>query len=89
MILLQDGYALDEHGVHHRVLDAVLESKPGTDCYGWVDVYGDHLDLAGVGDLDSQKMPFGNASAEGHATKAVLHAEQSNKAEDATLDRQP
>ena len=86
---MQDGYTVDEHGVHHRVLDAVLETKPGGDCYGWVDVYGDHLSLVGIGDLDSQQMPFTAAQHRHHDAKAHSHADKSLQAEDATLDRQP
>ena len=84
---MQDGYTIDKHGVHHRVLDAVLETEPGKDCYGWIDVCSDHLDLAGVGDLDSQKMPFGTAASAVSGHRA--HADDEAQAEDATLDRQP
>ena len=83
---MQDGYAVDEHGVHHRVLNAVLETKPGKDCYGWIDVYTDHLDLVGIGELDSQKMPF---VASETASQQASHADTTFKAEEATLERQP
>lgn len=84
---MQDGYKVDKHGVHHRVLNAVLETKPGKDCYGWIDAYSDHLDLIGVGDLESQQMPFDTAAeaASGHQE----HADSTVRAEDATLERQP
>lgn len=84
---MQDGYTVDEHGVHHRVLDAVLETEPGKDCYGWIDVYSDHLNLVGVGDLESKKMPFDTTASavSGHQT----HADDAALEEDATLDRQP
>ena len=83
---MQDGYAVDEHGVHHRVLNAVLETKPGKDCYGWIDVYTDHLDLVGIGELDSQKMPFVPSET---ASEQASHADTTSKAEEATLERQP
>lgn len=84
---MQDGYTVDKHGVHHRVLDAVLETEPGKDCYGWIDVYSNYLDLVGVGDLQSQKMPFGEAASAVSGQQA--HADDTVQAEDATRDRQP
>ena len=86
---MQDGYKLDEHGVHHRVLNAVLETEPGKDCYGWIDAYSDHLQLVGVGELDSQKMPIDGAASTVSETAQQAHAENAIQAEDATLDRQP
>ena len=84
---MQDGYTLDEHGVHHRVLSAVLEAEPGKDCYGWLDVYSTHLDLVGLGELQSQQMPFGKAASD--APKQQAHANDTQQAENATLSRQP
>lgn len=84
---MQDGYTVDQHGVHHRVLDAVLETEPGKDCYGWIDVYSNYLDLVGVGDLQSQKMPFGEAASAVSGQQA--HSDDTVQAEDATRDRQP
>lgn len=85
--MVQDGYTLDEHGVHHRVLNAVLETEPGKGCFGWIDAYSGHLQLVGVGELESQKMLFGKAASTGSAQQA--HADHTVQAEDATLDRQP
>ncbi len=34
-------------GIHHMVLPAVLETPPGRDCFGRVEVYGDRLELIG------------------------------------------
>ena len=78
---------MDQHGVHHRVLNAVLETKPGTDCYGWVDVFATHLNLVGVGDLQSQNMPFDveQQAAQGLAVQTADMKEE----EDAALNRQP
>ena len=84
---MQDGYKLDEHGVHHRVLNAVLETKPGKDCYGWIDAYSDHLDLVGVGELESHRMHFGKAASLDSGQQA--HAENTVQAEAAMVDRQP
>ncbi|KAL0040214.1 hypothetical protein WJX77_000504 [Trebouxia sp. C0004] len=84
-----DGYAVDEHGVHHRVLNAVLETEPGKDCYGWLDVYADHLDLVGIGELDSQKMPFADQYDPRSPPKEQSHSVETSEAEEAALERQP
>jgi manganese-dependent ADP-ribose/CDP-alcohol diphosphatase len=44
----QNGYLVDEAGIHHMVLPGVVEAPPGRDCYGIVDVFGDRLVLNGV-----------------------------------------
>ena len=31
----QDGYARDEGGIHHRVLQGVVETQPGVDWCAW------------------------------------------------------
>ncbi len=53
---MQDGYVVDDWGIHHRVLNAVVETEPGTDCYGIIDAYADRLELRGVGDMESAVM---------------------------------
>lgn len=52
----QDGYAVDDWGLHHRVLNAVVETEPGTNCYGIIDVYSDRLELRGTGNMVSAAM---------------------------------
>lgn len=52
------GYTLDSHGVHHRVLEAVLECPPGTDAFGQVNVYQHRLSLVGTGYMESTEMYF-------------------------------
>ena len=47
---------LDDWGIHHRVLNAVVETEPGTDCYGIIDMYNDRLEIRGVGDMESAVM---------------------------------
>lgn len=42
-----NGYALDDAGIHHIVLPAVLETPPGRDASGIVDGYADRLELRG------------------------------------------
>jgi len=53
----QNGYLLDEWGIHHVVLPAVLETPPGRDCYGQVEVYGDKVVLRGVDCMMSLELP--------------------------------
>ncbi|KAG9138018.1 hypothetical protein Leryth_001282 [Lithospermum erythrorhizon] len=52
------GHSIDSHGVHHRVLEAALECPPGTDAYGFVDVFHDRLELNGIGRMKSTDMEF-------------------------------
>mmetsp|Transcript_19824 Transcript_19824/g.59886 ORF Transcript_19824/g.59886 Transcript_19824/m.59886 type:complete len:388 (-) Transcript_19824:329-1492(-) len=53
----QDSWTTDR-GVHYRVLGAILETPPPHSCFGFVDVYDDHLDVLGVGTLATQRMDF-------------------------------
>eukprot|EP00775_Hariotina_reticulata_P008244 gene8244-8434_t len=41
----QNGYLVDTAGIHHLVLPAIVETPPGRDCYGWVEVFRDRLQL--------------------------------------------
>ncbi|XP_057421260.1 manganese-dependent ADP-ribose/CDP-alcohol diphosphatase isoform X2 [Lotus japonicus] len=52
------GYSIDSHGVHHRVLEAALECPPGTDAFGYVDVYDDRMSLYGTDRMRSTDMYF-------------------------------
>ncbi|KAM7479840.1 hypothetical protein LguiA_028053 [Lonicera macranthoides] len=52
------GHTVDSHGVHHRVLEAVLECPPGTDAFGYVDVYDDRLSLIGTDRMENTDMIF-------------------------------
>ncbi|TVU04558.1 hypothetical protein EJB05_47673, partial [Eragrostis curvula] len=52
------GYAVDGRGVHHRTLEAALECPPGTDAFGYVEVYPDRLRLVGSGRMKSTEMPL-------------------------------
>lgn len=54
----QNGYVLDEFGIHHVVLPAVLETPPGRDCFGHVEVYEHGLELHGVDTMMSLSLPF-------------------------------
>ncbi|XP_020572016.1 manganese-dependent ADP-ribose/CDP-alcohol diphosphatase [Phalaenopsis equestris] len=52
------GYAVDSHGVHHRVLEAAVECPPGSNAFGYVDVYHDRLTLVGADRMVSTEMVF-------------------------------
>lgn len=52
------GHSIDSHGVQHRVLEAALECPPGTDAYGYIDVYDDKLSLIGTDRMVSTDMQF-------------------------------
>ncbi|XP_073388264.1 manganese-dependent ADP-ribose/CDP-alcohol diphosphatase-like [Physcomitrium patens] len=41
----QGGHSVDSHSVHHHVLEAVLECPPGSDAYGYVNVFSHYLSL--------------------------------------------
>ncbi|KAJ0571314.1 putative hydrolase [Helianthus annuus] len=50
------GHFLDSCGVHHRVLEAALECPPGTNAFGYIDVYEDRLSLIGTDRMASSEM---------------------------------
>lgn len=52
----QNGYALDEFGIHHVVLHGVVETAPGQNCHGRIDVFDDVMLLYGAGTVESQVM---------------------------------
>ncbi|WOG89174.1 hypothetical protein DCAR_0208410 [Daucus carota subsp. sativus] len=52
------GHSIDSHGVHHRVLEAALECPPGTDAFGYIDVFDNRLSLFGTDRMDSTDMVF-------------------------------
>ncbi|KAK7330551.1 hypothetical protein VNO77_24746 [Canavalia gladiata] len=52
------GYSVDSHGIHHRVLEAALECPPGTDAFGYVDVYRDRISLYGRDRMQITHMYF-------------------------------
>ncbi|KAL5544143.1 hypothetical protein UlMin_007927 [Ulmus minor] len=52
------GHSIDSHGIHHRVLEAALECPPGTDSFGYVDVYDDRISLVGTDRMVSAEMCF-------------------------------
>lgn len=52
------GYSVDSHGVHHRVLEAALECPPGSNAFGYVDVYHDRISLIGTDRMMSTEMVF-------------------------------
>ncbi|KAK9726658.1 hypothetical protein RND81_05G228800 [Saponaria officinalis] len=52
------GYSVDSHGIHHRVLEAALECPPGSDAFGYVDVYEDRISLIATDRMKSTDMVF-------------------------------
>ncbi|XP_071709796.1 manganese-dependent ADP-ribose/CDP-alcohol diphosphatase [Rutidosis leptorrhynchoides] len=52
------GHSVDSRGVHHRVLEAALECPPGTDAFGYIDVFEDRLSLIGSDRMASTEMVF-------------------------------
>ncbi|CAK9137533.1 unnamed protein product [Ilex paraguariensis] len=52
------GQSIDSHGVHHRVLEAALECPPGTDSFGYIDVFDDRLSVFGTDRMKSTDMIF-------------------------------
>ena len=46
----QNGYFHDqEASIHHIVLNALVETQPDADCFGWLDLLEDRLCLTGIG----------------------------------------
>ncbi|GKV41961.1 hypothetical protein SLEP1_g49426 [Rubroshorea leprosula] len=52
------GHSIDSHGIHHRTLEAALECPPGTDAFGYIDVYDNMLSLIGTDRIESIDMEF-------------------------------
>ncbi|KAL9235612.1 hypothetical protein vseg_010357 [Gypsophila vaccaria] len=52
------GHSIDSHGVHHRVFEAALECPPGSDAFGYVEVYDDRISLVGTDRMQSTDMIF-------------------------------
>ena len=53
------GYVRDEDsGIHFRVIEAVLESKPPLKTFGILDIHQDYLQLRGYGDCESAFYDF-------------------------------
>ncbi|XVF54569.1 hypothetical protein PTKIN_Ptkin05aG0191700 [Pterospermum kingtungense] len=54
----EGGYSIDSHGIHHRVFEAALECPPGTDAFGYIDVYDNMLSLVGNDRMKSTTIGF-------------------------------
>lgn len=44
------------NGIHHVVLEAMLESAPENTAFGFLEVHQDHLQIVGVGSVTSRKL---------------------------------
>ncbi|KAE8661739.1 Manganese-dependent ADP-ribose/CDP-alcohol diphosphatase [Hibiscus syriacus] len=53
-------YSIDSHGFYHKVLDAALECPPGSDAFGYIDVYDNMLSLVGTDRLENTDFSFGS-----------------------------
>ena len=61
----KDGYYYDVHtGIHHRVCHGVLETVPGEDCYGIVEVFEDKVEIKGQGTFSSATWLIGATTGE-------------------------
>lgn len=52
------GHSIDSHGIHHHVFEAALECPPGSDAFGYIDVFDDRLTLSGTDRMESIDMIF-------------------------------
>lgn len=52
------GYSIDFRGIHHRSFEAALECPPGTDAFGYIEVFDDRLMLVGTDRMESTDMHF-------------------------------
>ncbi len=84
---MQNGAATDEFGVHYLVLAAILETPGDEDCYGWVDVYRDRVELVGAGEMQSAVLQFPEAGVEAEFEALRLDADSKAEQERETLDR--
>lgn len=86
---VQDGKAVDEFGVHYLVLAAILKTPGDEDCFGWIDVYQDRLELVGTGEMPSAVLPFPEAAVPADLHELRLDAGEKAEQERDTLDRIP
>ena len=77
-----DGYCRDATGIHHRVCHGVVETPPGVDCWGVLDVHVDHILVRGAGTFGSARwelLPAAAPGAEGGDTGGTGLAESSGR----------
>uniref|UniRef100_A0A1D2A4L9 Calcineurin-like phosphoesterase domain-containing protein n=2 Tax=Auxenochlorella protothecoides TaxID=3075 RepID=A0A1D2A4L9_AUXPR len=55
----RDGYCRDSAGIHHRVCAAILETPPGNDCHGIIEVFDDRIRVVGHGRFQSDDWSLG------------------------------
>ena len=59
------GFSRDEHGIPHRVLEAIVECPPGTSAYGVLHVYRDRAEVQGFGGMASSVIFYASSLREG------------------------
>ena len=69
------------------MLAAILETPGDEDCYGWVDVYRDRVELVGAGEMHSAVLRFPEAAVDAEFEDLRLDAGSKAEQERETLDR--
>ena len=46
-------YSEDTNGIHHIVFPGIIEATPGTNAFATMDIYADHCDVRGYGQMPS------------------------------------
>ena len=80
---VQNGAATDEFGIHYLV----LETPGDEDCFGWVDVYRDRVELVGAGQMQSAVLQFSDTGVDAEFKELRLDAGSKAEQERETLDR--
>ncbi len=73
--------------MHYLVLAAILETPGDEDCYGWVNVYRDRVELVGAGEMQSAVLQFPEAGVCDKFEDLRLDADSKAEQEKDTLDR--
>lgn len=54
----EGSHSIDSHGIHHQTFEAALECPPGSDVFGYIEVFDDRVNLVGTGRMYSREMVF-------------------------------
>ena len=69
------------------MLAAILETPGDEDCYGWVDVYSDRVELVGAGEMQSAVLWFSETGVDADISGLSLNPDSKAEQERETLDR--